>query len=70
MPINNLPKLLDPSQHVTDAQHRQRLEICSPCIRKGSRLGRDYCKVCLCDLELKTKLKVERCPLLKWDSEK
>jgi len=67
MPITNIPKLLNPNEHVTEAQQKARLDICATCPRKGRRFGKDVCKVCKCFLDMKTRLKSERCPLAKWE---
>lgn len=54
--------LFDKSKYVTAAEQLRRLNICAICPAK--RVG--VCTKCGCVINLKTKLKTEKCPLNKW----
>lgn len=66
MPLKNIPRLLIKSEHVTNAQQAERLKICRACPNIRKRVGKEVCLICRCFLHLKTELKVEECPILKW----
>lgn len=66
MPIKNLPKIINPAEHVTDAQQAERMKICRECPYLRKRVGVEVCGLCSCVLEIKTRLKVEYCPIEKW----
>lgn len=61
--------LLNQSLYVSEEIQKKRLEICAQCHRQGSRFRQKICTLCGCFLDLKTKLKTEECPLLKWKKE-
>jgi hypothetical protein len=57
--------LLNPkTEKATEEQAKDRLEICNSC-DEYIKLTHQ-CKVCGCFMELKTKIKISKCPLGKW----
>ena len=55
--------VVDGAKTVTQSQYAARLEVCASCDRRtGNR-----CRECGCQLRLKARGRVFRCPLGKWD---
>lgn len=52
-------------QSVPEAVLNARLELCNACPRLSVTR---QCKECLCFVDLKTKLRQEKCPLDKWEA--
>ena len=67
MPILDL---FDSNLHVSEEIQKTRLELCEKCPYLRKRVGAQVCFLCGCFLRLKTKLKTEECPILKWKKEK
>lgn len=55
-------------QYVDDSTYSTRLETCMSCPKLLTLTNQ--CGECLCFVKLKTKLKQESCPLLKWEATK
>ncbi len=53
-------------QSVNEETRKQRIELCNDCPKL---MITRQCAECLCFVDLKTKLKQEKCPLDKWLSE-
>lgn len=61
-------------QQASEEVKKRRREICEGCDRKRAKFklfGITFCKrpqcvVCLCDINLKTSIKVASCPIGKW----
>lgn len=61
--------LFDPRLYVSEKIQKSRLELCMACPYLRNRVGQEVCYLCGCFLHLKTKLKTEECPILKWKKE-
>lgn len=74
MPIIDL---LDPKLHISERKQKKRLLICNgdestqlpKCDYQREKFGVQTCFLCGCILSMKTKLKTEGCPILKWNKE-
>lgn len=44
----------------------QRIDICNSCKNKIQLYGEDFCNICGCLIESKTRVNNEKCPIEKW----